>query len=168
MNSTLWHDTVCHLLTCVSLVHVTLTVTCASACHIKISLQALCVRDTGVSTQTPKFRELSVSADLQLFNLHINSLCVPLAVRNRKQAVGRNRKPPLETSVWFQAGAGTFSLLYRTQSEGLHSSVGIATCYGPDGPKFESRWGQDFPQPSRPALQPTHPPIQWLPGMSWW
>jgi hypothetical protein len=33
-------------------------------------------------------------------------------------------------------------------------SVGIAT----RGPKTESRWGQDFPQPSRPALGSTQPP----------
>ena len=29
--------------------------------------------------------------------------------------------------------------------------VGIATRYGMDGPGFESRWGRDFPHPSRPA-----------------
>jgi hypothetical protein len=32
------------------------------------------------------------------------------------------------------------------------SSVGIATCYGMEGPGIEFRWGQDFPHPSRPAL----------------
>jgi hypothetical protein len=34
------------------------------------------------------------------------------------------------------------------------SSVGIATCYGLDGPGIESRWGRDFPQPSRPPWGP--------------
>jgi hypothetical protein len=47
------------------------------------------------------------------------------------------------------------------------SSVGIATRYGLDGPGIESRWGPDFPHPSRTALGPTQPPIQWVPGLSW-
>jgi hypothetical protein len=44
--------------------------------------------------------------------------------------------------------------------------VGIATRYGLDGPGIESQWGRDFPQPSRPVLGPTQPPIQWVPGHS--
>jgi hypothetical protein len=46
---------------------------------------------------------------------------------------------------------------------GRDSSVGIATRYGLDGLGIESRWGRDFPQPSRPALGPTQPPVQWVP-----
>jgi len=49
---------------------------------------------------------------------------------------------------------------------GRDSSVGIATGYGMDGPGIESRWGRDFPHPSTPALGPTQPPIQWVPGLS--
>ena len=51
---------------------------------------------------------------------------------------------------------------------GRESSVGIATRYGLDSPGIESRWGRDFPHPSRLALGPTQPPLQWgyraLPG----
>ena len=49
---------------------------------------------------------------------------------------------------------------------GRDSSVGIATRYGLDGPGIESRWGRDFPHPSRPALGPTQPPVQWVPDLS--
>jgi hypothetical protein len=41
---------------------------------------------------------------------------------------------------------------------GRDSSVGIATRYRLDGPEIESRWGRDFPHPSKPALGPTQPP----------
>jgi hypothetical protein len=45
------------------------------------------------------------------------------------------------------------------------SLVGIATGYGLDGPGIESQWGQDFSHTFRPALGPTQPPVQGLPGL---
>jgi len=44
--------------------------------------------------------------------------------------------------------------------------VGMATGYSLGGTGIKSRWGRDFPHLSRPALWPTHPPVQWVPGLS--
>jgi hypothetical protein len=49
---------------------------------------------------------------------------------------------------------------------GPDSSVGIAIGYGMDGPGIESRWGRDVSRTSRPVLEPTQPPVQWVPGLS--
>jgi hypothetical protein len=49
---------------------------------------------------------------------------------------------------------------------GRDSAIGIAICYGLDGPKIESQGGRDFPHKARPTMEPTQPPIQWVPGLS--
>ena len=59
----------------------------------------------------------------------------------------------------------TFQLKYCLL-RGPGSSVGLPTGYGRDGPGIESRWGQDFPHLSRPALEPNQPPVKWVPGLS--
>jgi hypothetical protein len=52
--------------------------------------------------------------------------------------------------------------MYDTHSVYRDSSVGIVTRCGLDGLGIESRWGRDFPHPSRPALGPS---LQWVPGL---
>jgi hypothetical protein len=49
----------------------------------------------------------------------------------------------------------------------MYSVVGIGTRQGLEGPEIEYRWGRDSQHPYRPALGPTQPPIQWVPGHSW-
>ena len=58
-----------------------------------------------------------------------------------------------------------FFVLY-TKYRGRDSSVGIATRYGLVGPGIESRWGRDFPHPSRLSLGLTQPPVQWVQGLT--
>ena len=55
--------------------------------------------------------------------------------------------------------------IFVLTSVGRYSSVGIETHHGLDGPGFETRWGRDFPHPSRPDLVPTQPPVQWMQGL---
>ena len=78
---------------------------------------------------------------------------------------------PMAPSCKHEEGAVTavyvgYNCSRTDTTNGLGSSVGIATGYGMDGPGIESRWGRDFPPLFRPALGSTYPPLQWVRGLS--
>jgi hypothetical protein len=55
--------------------------------------------------------------------------------------------------------------LVKNSTCGPGSSFGIATDYGLDGPGSNPSGDETF-RPSRQALGPTQPPIQWVLGLS--
>jgi len=57
-------------------------------------------------------------------------------------------------------------LPYQMFVEGRDSAVPIATRYGLDGLGIISRWGRDFPHPSRSTLGSSQPPIPKVPSFS--
>jgi hypothetical protein len=57
------------------------------------------------------------------------------------------------------------NIAMRVKIVGRDSSVGIVTSNGLDGPRIESRWARDILHPSRLALRPTQPSIQWVSGL---
>jgi hypothetical protein len=56
--------------------------------------------------------------------------------------------------------------VYQWNVMGRDGSFSIATGYGLDGPRIESRWGRNIPHRSRSALRLTQLPIQFVPGLS--
>ena len=59
----------------------------------------------------------------------------------------------------------TIIVPYFNMFRGPGSSVGVATDYSLDGPGSNPGRDEIF-RPSRPALAPTQPPVQWVPGLS--
>ena len=80
-----------------------------------------------------------------------------------KAVSSRSLKSENQIQVKVETSSG-FEGIYLADM-GRDSVVGIATRYGLDGPGIESRWRRDFPHPPRPALGPTQPPVQWVPGL---
>jgi hypothetical protein len=85
-------------------------------------------------------------------------------------AVNRRTKYFVTKKVAFLLFHGNTTCVYIVDCymsvSGPCNVVGIATGYGLDGPRIESRWELDFPHLSRPVLRPTQPPVEWVPCLS--
>jgi len=62
-------------------------------------------------------------------------------------------------------GIAVFFSMVQLSWSGPGSLLGIGTDYGLDGPG-SNPGGDEIFRPSRPALGPTQPPTQWVPGLS--
>jgi len=78
----------------------------------------------------------------------------------------QSRPIQVETKYKLREGAAwLFAMYIYIYIYGPGSLVGIATDYGLDGPG-SNPGGDEIFRPSRPALGPTQPPLQWIPGLS--
>ena len=60
---------------------------------------------------------------------------------------------------------GLYSVARSTVHKIVKQVLDIVTRYGLDGPGIKSRWGGDFPHPSRTTMRPTQPSVHGTPTL---
>jgi hypothetical protein len=103
--------------------------------------------------------------------------------RQRERERERERDKRRHEVRWQKVPTRAYNRLLQKEPNLLHKSTdkqkeltwsipslldNQGSCYRLDGPGIESRWGRDFPRPSRPALDPTQPPLQLVSGLFPW
>jgi len=77
----------------------------------------------------------------------------------------------LRGQIWLEPYLHTACTIYIYIYSTTYIYVGrnwvtsIAIRYGVGGPGIESRWGRNVPYSSRPALEHTQSPVQWVAGL---
>ena len=114
-----------------------------------------CLKPAG--SKSAKCRNLARRQCHLVLPVHCRQETLPTIVRFTLSFLPQNFKLLIHNSI-------IYSSMFSQCGPG--SSVGIAIELGAGQSGIESRWGRDFPHLSRPALWPTQPPLQWVPGLS--
>jgi hypothetical protein len=102
--------------------------------------------------------------DTSYLEIHFSPLhsmstnCFPIRLCNKNTHLSNNKNTYYTCTI-----KHTYFGIVRPH---FHSSVGIATRYELEGRGIESRWGRNLQHPSRQALGPIQPPVQWVQGHS--